>query len=185
LRRHELEHAIRVSTEIVQQDTVIIIGSQSVLGTWNEEELPDEATLSGEVDIAPMHDDDAESLATKLDGVVGELSAFHESHGYYVQGVGRKTAVLPDGWEDRLVPVKTDWTNGGTGFCLDPVDLCIAKLVAHRDKDFSFVGALLEAGLVDAAQLRERIDLLPASTDRRSIDAVTGWVTSWQHAHPR
>jgi len=64
MRRAELEHAIRAATEIVAEDRVIVIGSQAILGSYTEDELPDEATMSIEVDIAPMHDDDAGALAS-------------------------------------------------------------------------------------------------------------------------
>lgn len=66
--------------------------------------------------MAPMNDDDAESLATRLDGALGEWSAFHSTYGYYVQGVGRQTAVLPAGWEQRLVAVSGPNTMGGQGY---------------------------------------------------------------------
>jgi hypothetical protein len=65
--------------------------------------------------MAPMNDDDAESLATRLDGALGEWSAFHSTYGYDVQGVGRQIAVLPAGWEERLVAVSGPNTNGRTG----------------------------------------------------------------------
>jgi hypothetical protein len=69
--------------------------------------------------MAPLSDDDAATLSTKLDGAIGEWSMFHQTHGYYVQGVGRDTAVLPEGWENRLVAVSGPNTNGRTGLCLD------------------------------------------------------------------
>ena len=105
MRRAELEHAIRAATEILAADRVIVIGSQAILGSFGDDELPAEATMSIEVDIAPMHDDDAGALATRIDALLGEWSQFHETHGFYVQGVGRETAVLPTGWEDRLVAI--------------------------------------------------------------------------------
>jgi hypothetical protein len=33
---------------------VIVVGSQSILGTYREEDLPAEATMSVEVDILPI-----------------------------------------------------------------------------------------------------------------------------------
>lgn len=90
LRRDELEHAIRAATEIIQQDSVIVIGSQSILGTWGEDDLPGIATMSDEVDICPVNDDDAESLATLLDSVAGEWSSFHEP-----------TSSIYRGWEGK------------------------------------------------------------------------------------
>jgi hypothetical protein len=103
--------------------------------------------------MAPLNDDAAATLSTKLDGAIGELSMFHQTHSYYVQGVGRDTAVLPEGWENRLVAVSGPNTTGRTGLCLDAHDLCLAKLFAHREKNLMFVGALIDAGLIDPAVL--------------------------------
>jgi hypothetical protein len=52
MRRVELEHAIRATTEIVDEDAIIVIGSQAILGTFTEDELPAQATQSIEVDMA-------------------------------------------------------------------------------------------------------------------------------------
>ena len=176
MRRSELEHAIRAATEIIHQDAVFIIGSQAILGSFTEDELPTEATLSEEVDIAPMKDDDAQSLATELDAAIGEMSHFHETHGFYVQGVGRGTAVLPAGWTDRLVKVKNANTSGRTGLCLEPHDLCVAKLIAGRAKDHLFVGALLAHGLVNRDLIAER--LLTVFNDDIRRDRALSWVRS-------
>jgi hypothetical protein len=176
VRRSELEHAIRAATEIIRQDAVVIIGSQAILGSFTENELPVEATLSEEVDVAPMNDDDAQSLATELDAAIGEMSHFHETHGFYVQGVGQDTAVLPAGWADRLVKVSNANTNHRSGLCLEPHDLCVAKLIAGRAKDHLFVGALLKHGLVTPEHIAER--LLAVSNDDIRRDRALSWVRS-------
>lgn len=176
MRRSELEHAIRAATDIIRTDEVFVIGSQSILGSYTEDELPDEATRSEEVDIAPMHDDDAQSLATQLDAAIGEMSTFHETHGFYVQGVGRDTAVLPAGWTERLVTVSNDNTRGRTGLCLDPHDLCVAKLVAGRAKDHIFVGSLLKHELVKRDIIAERLLTVPDDDVRR--DRALSWIRS-------
>lgn len=176
MHRLELEHAIRAATEIIRQDSVIIIGSQSILGTWTEEVLPEAATMSEEVDIAPIGDDDAETLATELDAAIGELSSFHETHGFYVQGVGRYTAVLPAGWEDWLVAVSNDNTRYRTGLCLDPHDLCVAKLVAAREKDYAFVSELVAAALIKIDILMDRANQLDSDDPRRK--RVISWLES-------
>ena len=174
MNRDELEHGIRAATEIIQADEVIIIGSQSVLGTWSESELPAEATASNELDVLPLNDTDREALATRLSGVAGELSSFDAAHGFHLDGVGRKTAVLPHGWEDRLRRVQNDNTLGRIGWCLDPHDLCVAKLVANRDKDRSFVSALVRHRLIDPELLLER--LVDTDLDDRTSDTV--WSTA-------
>ncbi|MCA4134203.1 DUF6036 family nucleotidyltransferase [Arthrobacter sp. M4] len=176
MQRGELEHAIRAATEIIRQESVFVIGSQSILGSFTENELPAEATFSEEVDIAPINDDDAQSLATELDAAIGEMSYFHETHGFYVQGVGRSTAVLPAGWTERLVILSNENTLGRTGLCLEPHDLCVAKLIAGRTKDHLFVGALLRHGIVRPEIIAER--LLTVSEDEVRRDRAISWIRS-------
>lgn len=175
MKRSELEAAIIVATEIVRQDSVLVIGSQSILGSFTEEELPAITTFSVEVDIAPLKDDAAETVATLLDGQAGEMSEFHAANGFYIQGVGPRTAVLPYGWRKRLVSVVPPGAPSSTGLCLDPVDLCVAKLVAGREKDALFVDALIAAALVSPKDIRDRIGLLESGTPQRdghTIDAA-------------
>jgi hypothetical protein len=58
MRRDQLEHAIRTACQIINQPAVVIVGSQAILGTFSEHQLPPEATMSVEIDILPMGDDD-------------------------------------------------------------------------------------------------------------------------------
>ncbi|HQD22703.1 MAG TPA: hypothetical protein PKY27_10655 [Arachnia sp.] len=151
--RAQLAHAIRTACQLSLKDSVIIIGSQSILGTYSEDELPPEATESREIDVLPMGADATETvrLADEIEGVAGELSPFDQLHRFHLDGVDETTATLPKGWRDRLVPVQ----NRGTvnivtgerylGLCLEPHDLCVAKLCALRAKDRRFVAALLDA----------------------------------------
>lgn len=161
MTRDELELAIRSATEIIHQHEVLIIGSQSILGSYDESDLPERATMSNEVDIAPLSDDDAETLATLLDAAVGEWSPFQDEHGFYIQGVGMRTAILPQGWAERLVPVHPKGHPDSVGLCLDPHDLCAAKLARNDDKDREYVLALIDADIIQPQLLRNRIDEIP------------------------
>ena len=102
--------------------------------------------MSIEADLLPMSDPD-QSKADEIDGVLGEGSLFHETHGFYAQGVDETTSTLPDGWRDRLVRYSNVNTNGVVDLCLDPHDLCTAKLAAtpctpeRRSLDQSFLRA--------------------------------------------
>lgn len=100
MRRDQLEHAIRTACQIIQQPEVIVVGSQAILGTYDESQLPAAATMSIEVDILPIADSPNETarLADLIEGVAGELSPFEELHGFSIDGVDLETAVLPDGW---------------------------------------------------------------------------------------
>lgn len=169
MTREELDEAIRHATRVTQQREVLIIGSQAILGSYNERQLPERATLSEEVDIAPITDDEDYTLATIIDAELGEWSQFHQDHGFYVQGVNVTTAVLPTGWEARTVQVAPDGPDGVLARCLDPHDLCAAKLVRGDSKDLEFVDALVGAGLIHPAALVRICKKLPASEVRRDI----------------
>ena len=129
MRREQLEHVLRAASQIADDSDVLVIGSQSVLGAIPEDRLPSAATASIEVDVA-FFDDPDDRKADRVDGAIGELSPFHETFGYYAQGVSVSTAVLPDGWRDRLVVVETASTAPGRGYLLDPHDCVVSKLVA-------------------------------------------------------
>src|SRR5215469_2557965 len=158
MRRDQLEHAIRTACQIIGRHEVIVVGSQSILGTFREDQLPADATMSVEIDILPIADDDAETerLADLIEGVAGEFSPFEELHGFSIDGVDMTTSALPAGWRDRLVKVQNANTAGPagglqfTGWCLDKEDLCVAKLCALREKDQNFVSELLMVGLIDS-----------------------------------
>ena len=49
MRRDQLEHAIRAACQIIDQEAVIVVGSQAILGSIPERELPAAATMSGQV----------------------------------------------------------------------------------------------------------------------------------------
>jgi hypothetical protein len=105
VKRGELEHVLRAASRIVNQRDFLVVGSAAILGTYDDDVLPEEASRSDEADLAPFDDPDGRSL---------------EAH-----------------------------------------DLAAAKLAAGRPKDYEFVGALLNAGLIDRAVLTERIAQLP------------------------
>jgi hypothetical protein len=97
-----VSHIIRAAARILDDASVVVIGSPSILASCPEVALPDELTVSIEADLLPLGGDDD---ADKIDGAIGESSHFYETFGVYGQGVGVRTAVLPDGWKDRLVPL--------------------------------------------------------------------------------
>ncbi|AIY17488.1 hypothetical protein GUY44_05145 [Pimelobacter simplex] len=186
MRRDQLEHAIRAACQIIGSREVIVVGSQSILGTYREEDLPNEATMSLEIDVLPLAGTNEETarLADVIEGVAGEFSPFEDLHGFSIDGVDLSTCVLPGGWRDRLVAVSNDNTAapGGdpvfTGWCLDKEDLCVAKLCAFREKDREFVGALIAARLVDRALIVERLPTVEARFEA-AAERAAAWLRSW------
>jgi hypothetical protein len=183
MRRDQLEHAIRASCQIIGQLEVIVVGSQAILGTYPEYELPSAATQSLEVDILPITDDNNETmqLADLIFGVAGDLSQFQQVHGFSIDGVDLTTSALPEGWRTRLVKVQNENTAapGGhpqyIGWCLDKEDLCVAKLCAFREKDLNFVDALISEGLVDLKVIAARLPTVPPRYSS-NINRAAAWL---------
>ncbi len=90
MTRSELEHIIRAAGAIAQDTEIVVIGSQAVLGQFPK--APMELLASMEADVYPRSHPERADL---IDGSIGEGSRFHESYGYYAQGVAVDTAVLP------------------------------------------------------------------------------------------
>ncbi len=70
----------------------MVIGSQSILGQFPD--APAALRASIEAGVYPLRRPEPTDL---FDGAIGEGSRFHEEFGYYAQGVGEQTAVLPAG----------------------------------------------------------------------------------------
>ncbi len=169
MTRDELRQLIEIAS-LIADDDVIVIGSQSILGTFRESELPARATMSVEADLAFL--DDVDNVKSdRVDMDIGEGSSFDALRGYYGQGVDLSVATLPDGWRERLVDLPSP---SGMGRCLEPHDLALSKLVAGREKDFEFVFALLESRLLDLGILIARINDLPITGLQRK--RILNWL---------
>jgi hypothetical protein len=154
--RAELEHAIRAACDVAEETEVYVFGSQAILGQFPD--APDALRQSAEADIAPKFAIDKIDL---IDGVLGEQSTFHQTHGFYVHGVPIEAATLPRGWEGRAIRVQNANTRNNVGWCIEAHDLAASKLVAFRDKDRDFVRVLLAEGLVKPRKLVDRLRRLP------------------------
>lgn len=153
MNRRALEYIIRASAAVADDTHIVVVGSQAILG--EHPDAPNSLLVSMEADVYPKHDPEN---AIVIDGAIGELSLFHQTFGYYARGVGPDTAVLPAGWQQRVIAVCNLNTRGFTGECLESHDLAVSKLAAGREKDLSFVEELLKAGLASASTLQDRIE---------------------------
>jgi hypothetical protein len=178
VKREELEHVLRAASRIVNQRDFLVVGSAAILATYDDDALPHEASRSDEADLAPFDDPDGKK-SLLVEGALGQGSRFHDTFGYYADGVDFRTAVAPDGWQDRLVVFDPPGAEPGRGLCLDSHDLAASKLAAGRSKDYEFVGALLDVGLIDREVLTGRVAQLPR--DRVSpglLRRATTWLAS-------
>ena len=175
MTREELEHIIRASADVTDQYEFVIVGSQSILGPIPHPE--DVFTMSAEADIYPLH---APELAEKIEGALGEGSRFHDTYGYYAQGVGPETAVLPEGWIERVHRVQGEGTNGRVGYCLDVADLFMSKAAAGREKDREFCMALLAHGHVTVEHVLGLVPLmqLDEALRKRLSASIRRWAAA-------
>lgn len=161
MKRRDLEHLIRAAAEIADDEEIIVIGSQAILGQFPQP--PEALCVSAEADLFPKNKPERADL---IDGSIGEGSPFHETFGYYAKGVSEETALLPAGWRERLVPIRNRNTRGTTGWCLEIHDLLLAKYSAGREKDAHFIRAAIQASLADQAILIARSRSMPLSEAR-------------------
>ena len=152
MTRADLEHIIRAAGSIADDNDVVVIGSQAILGAFPN--APVEFLVSNEADVYPLKRKERSDL---IDSTIGEGSPFQREFGYYAHGVDETTAVLPDGWRERLVLVTGENTRFVRGWCLEVHDLAIAKYVAGREKDLEFTAALARHEMVAREVLHQRL----------------------------
>jgi len=82
MTREQLAHVLRTVARLSGERDVLVIGSQSILGSYAEGQLPPEATGSMEAGTAFFADPDG-AKADLIDVNIGEFSEFHNEFGYY------------------------------------------------------------------------------------------------------
>lgn len=126
MKREQLEHVLRACAAIVNENSFVVVGSQAVL--LPHPNAPSELLLSNEIDLYPaVHPE----LADLIDGAIGALSMFHDTYGYYADGVGPQTARMPGDWMEFAT---LHYIGEITVVCPDLHDLAVAKSVAGRER---------------------------------------------------
>jgi len=170
MTRDQLEHAIRAACDVSKDTELWIFGSQAILGEFPN--APESLRASIEVDVQPKNRPEAVDY---VDGALGELSLFHQTHGFYVHGILIESAKLPDGWKQRTLPVSDPIaTHGKTGLCIEAHDLAASKLAAYREKDKEFVRLLLIEKMIDVTILTERVSSLNVEDQLR--ERLLQWI---------
>ena len=164
MNRIQLEHIIRAASEISGDPEIVVIGSQAIHA--QKMKLPPIAFHSVEADVYPRNHPERADL---IDAAIGELSQFHKTHGYYVHGIGPETAVLPAGWEQRIIRISNPNTGGATGFCIDVHDLVLSKYAAGREQDIAFNRELVRHGIVSKRKLTRLVPSMPIDDVRKRL----------------
>lgn len=171
MNRADFEHVIAAAAQVADEDELVVIGSQAVLGTHPE--APAELLCSMKADIYPRW---APEKADQIDGALGDGSTFHAQYGYYAHAVGPETAKAPEGWMTRLVPVQIPPRPASKrttiALCMEIHDLVLAKLAAGRDRDWEFARICVDHKLCDITTLLDRCAAMPLDDAHRDhIDA--------------
>lgn len=172
MNRVDLEHIIRVCGQLTNEYEFVVIGSQAILGT--DPNPPQALTASMEADIYPLNNPE---LSDMIDGVFGNGSEFHRLNGYYADGVGARTALLPDGWNHRVQRLPDAAYAPSVGYCIGVVDLFLSKAAAGREKDQEFCIALLEHKYLRVSEALDLVPSMPENVDKRTLSArIRRWV---------
>ena len=172
MTRSQLEHVIRAAGMISDDDDIVVMGSQSILGSFPD--APTELLVLRGADVYPRTYPERADL---IDGSIGEGSPFENAHGYYAHGVGPETAILPTGWQERLVMVFGPNTRSVRGWCLETHDLAIAKLVPGPEKDIDLVGVMRRFKMVRGERLEARMTETEMDSGVRAL--VAGRIARW------
>lgn len=164
MNRTQLEHIIRAASQISGDTEIVVVGSQAIHA--QRMKLPPIAFQSEEADIYPRNHPER---AEQIDAAIGELSPFHDTHGYYGHGVSPNTAILPAGWERRVIRISNPNTGGATGLCIDVHDLALSKYVAGRERDIEFNRELARHGIISKRKLTRLVSVMPIDDERKRV----------------
>lgn len=166
MKFHQIEHIIRAAAAITDENPILILGSQSILGKYPSP--PDPLGMSMEADVCPLN---APEKADAISGAIGEITVFQDTFGYYAHGLPPDACPLPDGWKNRLIKHTSENLRGVTALFLHPDDLACSKLAAGREKDMDFVAVMVAHGMVTVERLVELIEHFPRLEHRLAAAA--------------
>ncbi len=173
MKRTALEHIIRAAADVTAEKEFVIVGSAAILAQYPD--APDIMLRSNEADIYPTR---SPEKAWDIEGSLGSGSMFHETYGYFADGVAPEIAKLLAGWRARAHILKNRNTGGATAVCPEIHDLAASKVLAGRPKDREWVSAGIAGRLIRVGTLRERIEALPVR--KSSIAAALRRLGDWR-----
>lgn len=167
-----LAHILRASKAITGETTFVLIGSQAILAQFPDP--PEQLKISMEIDLWPKFKPD---MADMIEDALGADSVFHGTFGYFADGVGPETAILPENWESRSIKIENNpLLEGAIGICPEIHDICASKLMAFRDKDIHWVSKAVLSGLAEPQTILERLEEIPERLHPEKRPIVISWL---------
>src|ERR1051326_4720865 len=155
MKKEHLLSLIQQVHDLTGVEARIIVGSQSLFAFTDS--VPAMVRDSIECDFL-LGAESIEAM-TAVNRAFGVTSHFAQLNGYYADGLRLATVVLAPGWQERLHSL-TDEQGQIIARCLEVHDAAVSKLMAGRDKDWPFITALLDDGLISLPTLAERAALI-------------------------
>ncbi|WP_332748269.1 DUF6036 family nucleotidyltransferase [Hydrogenophaga sp.] len=161
--------------ELSGHSDYVVIGSLSILGLEDHFDVPEDMTLSNDVDCYTRDDPDR---TFDLVAALGENSPWHQGHGYFLDAVTPALPTLPEGWRAHLIPVSRDSL---TAWFLDPNDAAISKYARGEPRDRRWIRAGIRSGVVSLPMVRSRLrgvtflDNEESQRTRRLIEEDQAW----------
>ena len=143
----------------------VVIGSLSILGLEDAFDIPEDMTLSNDIDCYARDDPDR---TVDLVAALGENSAWHQVHGYFLNAVTPALPTLPEGWQARLIPVAR---HAVTAWFLEPNDAAISKYARGEPRDRRWIRAGIRSGVVSLPLVRSRLRSVTFLDDEESLRA--------------
>jgi hypothetical protein len=169
VRREYLFKLFDEARRLIGHHDYVVIGSLSILGIGDEDELPVEMSMSTDVDCWTKADP---GRIGDLKTALGEGSAFHRGNGYYLDPVSPSLPSLPDGWEVRMHSLERD---GVRIWFLDPDDAAVSKYARSAPNDLRWIRAGIVSGYVSLPKVNARMastTFIDAEEEARVKDQV-------------
>ncbi|MGH6949570.1 MAG: DUF6036 family nucleotidyltransferase [Vitreimonas sp.] len=160
MKREKVEHILRAAGRITGKRQFVLIGSAAIVA-WREV-VPPELAMSRDIDLFAYDAPDVDEISDQLDGALGQASQFDQTFGYYCDGVGPETAIMPSDWRDRAIEFSNSNTEGVAAVVPEPNDIALSKLCAWRPKDVAWLRAAMANLIVDSDVMRARLERMPS-----------------------
>jgi hypothetical protein len=161
VNREHIERLLGEAAKLTNHRDYVIIGSLSVLGAVATP--PDTMVYSIDIDLYPKNDP---GRTAEIASHLGLGSDFEQNHGYFADLVSPMLPTLPEGWQQRLIPL--EFENGTTAWFLDPNDAAISKYVRAEPRDREWIGAGLDAGILSSDIIEYRMRETSMEADERT-----------------
>jgi hypothetical protein len=159
LNRDRVDHILRAAGVVTGRKKFVLIGSAAI-AAWRSD-IPESMATSRDVDLFAYDAPDADDVSDMLDASLGQASPFDAEFGYYCDGVGRETAIMPADWESRAKLYASPAANGVEAIVPEPNDRAPSKLAAWRPKDISWLRTAVQQGIVSIDLMRARLVQMP------------------------